>query len=44
MSALAQGVFAHEAGPSAWTATKINTSVDMAALIEEGKQLYEDNK
>jgi len=44
MDALANGVFSHEAGPSAWTATKINTSVDMAALIEEGKRLYEDNK
>ena len=44
MSALARGVFSHEAGPNAWTSTKIGTTVDMAALIEEGKQLYEDNK
>lgn len=44
MSALAHGVFSHEAGPSAWTSTKIGTTVDMATLIEEGKQLYEDNK
>ena len=44
MSALANGVFSHEAGPGAWTSTKIGTTVDMAALIEEGKQLYEDNK
>lgn len=44
MSALANGVFSHEAGPSAWTSTNIGTTVDMVALIEEGKQLYEDNK
>lgn len=44
LNAVAFGVFSQEAGPGAFTATKLSTSVDMAKFIMEGSQMYHDNK